>query len=72
MTIKASDKPYAVAKTDNFAVAEPYWLNSNGAFIYVDERTPLYVDQNNLEAGKVCFIADAQGVYVGRNRVLLV
>ncbi|XP_019874297.2 myogenesis-regulating glycosidase [Aethina tumida] len=71
MTIKASDKPYAVAKTDNFAVAEPYWLNSNGAFIYVDERTPLYVDQNNLEAGKVCFIADAQGVYVGRNRVVL-
>lgn len=69
MQIKASDRAYVTSHLDNFAVLEAYWLNSKGAFIYVDEKTPLYVDQNNLQEDSVCFIANAQGVFAGRNRV---
>lgn len=52
-----------------FLVPERYWLNSNGAFIYVDERVPLFVDQNMLQDGRVCFIAKTEGPYINRTRV---
>lgn len=66
------DTPYVVLPTDNFAVAEPYWLNSLGSYIYVDRRTPLYIDQNTAEDGVVCFIGKLGDEYVYRERVRLI
>lgn len=39
----------------NQAVAERYWLNSNGVFFYVDQSAPLFLDQNNDYIGYMCF-----------------
>lgn len=61
--------PYVSRKDDNFAVAERYWLNSNGAYLFLDDEIPLFVDQNVEYKNRVCFIAKAQSPYVGRNRV---
>lgn len=61
--------PYVPRRWDNFAVCERYWLNSKGAFIYVKEDVPLYVDQNDKRLHQVCFIAAATGPYIGRSRV---
>lgn len=62
-------EPYIIKKTSNNAVGERYWLNSKGAFIFVDDRVPLWVDQNEEQQGKVCFIAKAINPYINRKRV---
>ncbi|VEN50878.1 unnamed protein product [Callosobruchus maculatus] len=62
---------YVLKQLDNFSVAEYYWLTSKGVYIHVNERTPLFVDQNVHEPGKLCFIARAQAPYINRTRVLL-
>lgn len=62
-------QPYIIKNSDNNAVAERYWLNSKGAFIFVDDKVPLFVDQNQQQHGKVCFIAKAVNPYINRNRV---
>lgn len=61
--------PYVVRKNDNNAVAERYWLNSKGTFIFVDDKVPLFVDQNEEYNGRVCFIAKAVNPYINRERV---
>lgn len=66
--LNLSDYSY-VTKEDNWtAIAEPYWLNSLGAYIYVNEEVPLFVDQNNYRENTVCFIARAESPYRGRNK----
>ncbi|CAG9765482.1 unnamed protein product [Ceutorhynchus assimilis] len=60
---------YVVRKDLNFAVPERYWLNSNGAFIFVEDRVPLFIDQNLLFDDRVCFIAKNQGPYINRTTV---
>ncbi|CAH1972985.1 unnamed protein product [Acanthoscelides obtectus] len=62
---------YVLKQLDNFSVAEYYWLSSLGVYIHVNERTPLFVDQNNKEPNKLCFIAKAQSPYINRKRVIL-
>ncbi|KAL1505266.1 hypothetical protein ABEB36_004867 [Hypothenemus hampei] len=66
LQLNGSD-PYVVRKNLNFAVPERYWLNSNGAFIFVDERAPLFVDQNLREDDKLCFIAKNSDPYINRS-----
>lgn len=67
--LNLSDYSY-VTKEDNWgAVAEPYWLNSLGAYIYVNEEVPLFVDQNTYRDNTVCFIARAERPYRGRSKV---
>lgn len=61
--------PYVIQKSDNFAVAERYWLNSQGVYIFVEDRTPLFIDQNTANVGQVCFIAKAESPYINRERV---
>lgn len=51
------------------AVAEPYWLNSMGAYIFVDEKVPLFIDQNSYKSNAVCFIAKISDPYPSRTRV---
>ncbi|KAG5875298.1 hypothetical protein JTB14_028448 [Gonioctena quinquepunctata] len=63
--------PYVIKKGDNFAVAERYWLNSKGAYVFVEDKVPLFVDQNSEQNGTVCFIAKASNPYINRNRTIL-
>lgn len=51
---------YITKEADNCAVAEPYWLNSEGVFYYFDKKVPLFVDQNDLEKNAACFIAQVK------------
>lgn len=53
------------------AIVEPYWLNSEGAYIYINEKVPLFIDQNNVNVkdGSVCFSAKAIAPYIARTRV---
>lgn len=68
MIINGSE-PYIIKKTDNFAVAERYWVNSKGAYLFVNETSPLFVDQNLANKEQICFKAKADGPYIGRKRV---
>lgn len=69
--ISLNDYSY-ITKEDNWtAIAEPYWLNSLGAYVYVDQKVPLFIDQNIYKENAVCFIARADNPYRERSRVLL-
>uniref|UniRef100_U5EPD4 Uncharacterized protein n=1 Tax=Corethrella appendiculata TaxID=1370023 RepID=U5EPD4_9DIPT len=48
---------YVSKEADNCAVAERYWFNSLGSYIYVSDETPLFLDQNVGEPGFLCFSA---------------
>uniref|UniRef100_A0A1I8MXX3 Glycosyl hydrolase n=1 Tax=Musca domestica TaxID=7370 RepID=A0A1I8MXX3_MUSDO len=37
---------YVTKEDHNAGVAERYWLNSNGVFIFVETETPLFINQN--------------------------
>ncbi|KAH8395535.1 hypothetical protein KR222_004841 [Zaprionus bogoriensis] len=53
-----SNFSYVPKELGNMGVAERYWLNSEGFFLYVDNITPLFIDQN--AAGykdQLCFSA---------------
>ncbi|XP_056647707.1 myogenesis-regulating glycosidase-like [Diorhabda sublineata] len=63
--------PYVIKKADNFAVAERYWLNSKGTFIFIDDRVPLFIDQNTRENGSFFLIAKSENPYINRNRTIL-
>ncbi|KAK9870228.1 hypothetical protein WA026_006312 [Henosepilachna vigintioctopunctata] len=52
-----NNRPYISSRLHNGAVVEPYWLNSKGGFILVDDNVPLFVDQNNEQDDRVCFKA---------------
>lgn len=40
-----NDYSYITKEADNCGVAERYWLNSQGVFIYVDAEAPLFLNQ---------------------------
>lgn len=66
--LKLVEYSYVSKEADNAAIAEPYWLSSEGFFVYVDKVTPLFVDQNNKMNNTVCFIADIKPPY-SANRI---
>ena len=47
---------YVSKEADNCAVAERYWLNSAGSFIYVEDDAPLFIDQNFGVRGYMCLV----------------
>lgn len=49
---------YVTKQQDNVGVAERYWLNSDGAFIYIDDRTPLFINQNSVKSDALCLSAE--------------
>lgn len=64
------DYPYVISDVPEWgAVAERYWLNSHGAYIFVDDKTPLFIDQNNIRNESVCFSARVDNPYRARTRV---
>lgn len=48
---------YVTKEDQNIAIAERYWLNSNGVFVRVDNDVPLFIDQNNEHPGFMCLQA---------------
>lgn len=56
------DYPYVTKELDNCAIAERYWLNSHGSFVYVDHQVPLFLEQN-LKGNELCLIAKKQLPY---------
>ncbi|KAJ2938464.1 hypothetical protein O0L34_g12903 [Tuta absoluta] len=54
---------YVVSETDNSAIAERYWLNSVGEYIYVQPDVPLFVDYNNIQSNHICFGAQIAQPY---------
>jgi hypothetical protein len=61
---------YISTKSYNGGVSERYWLNSKGGFLFVDDKVPLFLDQNNLIQGSMCFISSLSHRYIGRDRVI--
>ncbi|CAH0390714.1 unnamed protein product [Bemisia tabaci] len=51
------DYSYVTKETHSMAIAEPYWLNSDGFMIYVDKVVPLFIDQNHHRKDSFCLIA---------------
>lgn len=59
-----------VPQENNYgAIVEPYWLNSKGGYVFVDEKVPLFIDQNSQEEDSVCFTAKIEYPYPNRPRV---
>lgn len=57
--------------TTNFVLVERYWLSSHGIYLFVSERDPLFVDQNNALAKHLCLIAMNQDPYPHRDKITL-
>lgn len=53
---------YVTKEADNCAIAERYWLNSRGSFVYVEPQVPLFLEQN-LNGNNLCFIAEKKLPY---------
>lgn len=58
-----------VAQELNFsAIVEPYWLNSLGTYIFVDDKVPLFIDQNGDIGKQVCFSGKIEGPFILRDK----
>uniref|UniRef100_A0A1L8DQS6 Putative maltase glucoamylase n=1 Tax=Nyssomyia neivai TaxID=330878 RepID=A0A1L8DQS6_9DIPT len=51
-----SNYSYITKEADSCAIAERYWLNSEGVFIHLSDRAPLFIDQNSRKDNHLCFI----------------
>ncbi|XP_031624032.1 myogenesis-regulating glycosidase-like [Contarinia nasturtii] len=58
-----------VPQRNYVGVAERYWLNSDGGFIYIDDRVPLFVDQN-VNGKTLCFMAKNELPYNTRRELI--
>ncbi|XP_066146993.1 myogenesis-regulating glycosidase [Euwallacea fornicatus] len=68
MTIDGRE-PYVIKKNDNFGVAERYWVNSKGTYIWLSDHNPLWVQQ---DSNTVCYTSDTtSGPYINRWRNVL-
>lgn len=55
--LRFSEYSFLTKEADNCAVADRYWLNSLGSFVYVHDETPLFIDQNYGQPGYMCLEA---------------
>lgn len=65
------EEPYLPTHPQNMAITERYWLSSKGIYIYVDEKNPLFLDQNNYRDKHLCLIAKNKAPYRDRNNIML-
>ncbi|XP_037042609.1 myogenesis-regulating glycosidase-like [Bradysia coprophila] len=56
---------YVTKAADNCAIAERYWLNSRGLFIYIDKETPLFLNQTPHST--LCLYGQKFSPYYTRN-----
>lgn len=65
------EEPYIPTHPKNMALAERYWLSSDGFAIWVNETVPLFLDQNNILDKHLCLMAQNKAPYRNRDRVRL-
>ncbi|OXU27291.1 hypothetical protein TSAR_004452 [Trichomalopsis sarcophagae] len=65
------DVPYVPTHQQNMALAERYWLSNRGIYIYVDEKDPLFLDQNNYKDKHLCLISKNKDPYSRRSNITL-
>ncbi|KAJ8676163.1 hypothetical protein QAD02_011949 [Eretmocerus hayati] len=65
------DEPYGSTHPHNMAIAERYWLTSEGIYIFVDDEVPLFLDQNNRRERHLCFVARNHAPYRYRSKIVL-
>ncbi|XP_046412029.1 myogenesis-regulating glycosidase-like [Neodiprion fabricii] len=58
---------YYTKEDDAVAIAEPYWLSSQGTYLYVNPATSMFIDQNYLNEGSLCIYAENVTPYRERN-----
>jgi len=63
------EEPYLPTQRGNMALAERYWLSSKGIYIYVNEASPLFLDQNNYRDKYLCMIAKNKAPYRHRDTI---
>uniref|UniRef100_A0A1B6CDQ5 Glycoside hydrolase family 31 N-terminal domain-containing protein n=1 Tax=Clastoptera arizonana TaxID=38151 RepID=A0A1B6CDQ5_9HEMI len=69
--LNLSDFSYVNKMEDNTAITEPYWLNSEGTYIYVDPTVPLFIDTNNHRDNSICLISKQTDPYLPRDQSIL-
>ncbi|XP_039758521.1 myogenesis-regulating glycosidase-like [Pararge aegeria] len=62
------DYSYVTKEADNCGIAEPYWLGSDGTYLFFDKRVPLFVDQNVIQQRTTCFVAEVRAPYSSSRR----
>ncbi|KYM97553.1 hypothetical protein ALC62_11847 [Cyphomyrmex costatus] len=63
------EEPYLSRHPGNMAIAERYWLSSKGIYIYVDDASPLFLDQNNYRDKYLCMIVKNKAPYHHRDNI---
>ncbi|CAB3359290.1 Hypothetical predicted protein [Cloeon dipterum] len=64
--------PMLTRAADNMAVADRYWLSSEGTYIFVDPDVPLFIDSNTTEnPNQLCFVARSNDPYYAINQLML-
>lgn len=63
------DLPLVSKLKYNAVVPERYWLHSKGAFIYVDDKAPLFLNQN-IRGNTICFIVKNELPYNTRRTTI--
>lgn len=56
--LKLVNLPYITSLENSLGLVEPFWLNSNGLFIFVHFEVPLFIDSNNYKNNSLCLIAN--------------
>lgn len=69
--LNLSDYSYVNKMEDNAGITEPYWLNSEGTYIFVDPSVPLFIDTNNHRDNSICFISKQTAPYLPRSKSIL-
>lgn len=60
--LRLENYSYLTKELDSVGFAERYWLHSRGAFVYVDDTAPLFIDQN-IKGNTICFKVQNQLPY---------
>lgn len=63
------EEPYVPIEKYNMAIAERYWLSSEGFYILVNKTVPLFLDQNNHYDKHICLIAEHKKPYISRDNL---
>ena len=65
------EEAYVPTHPKNIATVERYWLSSKGIYIFVNEKDPLFIDQNNYKDKHLCLIAKNKPPYRTRSQITL-
>lgn len=65
------EEPYIPSHQQNMGLAERYWLSSKGMYILVNEKDPLFLDQNNYKDSGLCLVSKNKKAYRTRTDITL-